>query len=500
MGQLAIATSLKNQRSFFFDEKQAQYDKSVVRAYNCTQLALHGQYLMFANGPEIIEFDDNIKSFSFTDNIRESKKCSIDNAPTQLMTFAEKEKIFKLKKNYFNNCVETFIEDEGNMPLNIKTEQPGCTVTKLSTHRAVVTGGFCFVKPNFTSTFLIKTRIKKICESEAGLKSLGLQPLDLKGNINYYSAGDDTGKSIQLTALNSIPVRIMTNSDEKFMPSSDDFGLDFPSFPKNWVDVNPYIATPDLKDKGDYLHIKPKFFVDNRCAQKCVDGLCMGECDYATPVVANFGLKAFNVKRNKFEYLTSWVDGGVAQPRFQGIVNGVGFDIPKHYVNETDSYRLEITFDDPKFDFEKFKNNIVRKFGRMEQQLPRLGRSDISKIPDINDIREQALLPLIRDINGLNFDQELNGIQSAIDTLRQYLNYKIWPPYYDGLCSADKSNCQGVQEKYIDITLDFKLRIENRKYVMTDINVVKKSIFNNSVYKNNKLPTFSCSYESGDKK
>lgn len=35
---------------------------------------------------------------------------------------------------------------------------------------------------------------------------------------------------------------------------------------------------------------------------------------------------------------------------------------------------------------------------------------------------------------------------------------------------------------------------------MTDIKVTKKSIFNNNVYKNNKLPTFSCSYESGDKK
>ncbi|MCT4642680.1 MAG: hypothetical protein N4A33_10340 [Bacteriovoracaceae bacterium] len=493
LDQISIATSLKNKRSFFFNEKKAHHDKSVVRAFNCNKLALSNKYLMIANGPQIIEFDDSIKSFSYTDNIRPSN-CTIENAPYELMSFEEKKKLFVEKKNYFKNCVETYIEDEGNMPLNIKEDQPGCTVKKINTHKAVFSGGFCFVKPNFTSTYLIKTRIKKECTTYEGVKKLGVQPMDLKGNVNYYASGDDSGSSIQLEALDSIPVRIITNAESDFMESSDDFGLDHPTFPTSWVDVKPFVAQPFIQFRGDYVIFKPKFFVDNRCARKCKNGICHGECDFATPVVANIALKAYSEKKEKYEYLTSWIDGGVAQPGYQGLITGAGFNIPSHYINEKDNFRLVFEFDDPKFDFERFKNHIVRKYGRIEQHLPRLGRSDISKIPDINEIREQALLPQIRVVDGLNFDRRLDGLSSALDTLRQYLNYKVWPPYYSRLCDRTLQNCKDIKANYIKIIVDFKLKKNGMNYKMLVKEVTKKDIFTKQKYKNNKLPALKCGF------
>jgi hypothetical protein len=327
------------------------------------------------------------------------------------------------------------------------------------------------------------------------LAAKNIQPMDLKGNMNYYSAGDDSGSSVQLEALESIPLRIVTNSEEQFMPTTTDYGLAHPTFPRAWVNVKPFLAKPAVQYRGDYVVFKTKFFVDNRCERKCSKGICLGPCDFATPVVANMALKGWNEKRKRYDYLTSWTDGGVVQPQFQGLITGLGFNIPKHYINETDTFRLVVEFDDPKFDFEKFKNNIKRRYGRMEQHLPRLGRSEIASIPNINQIRENALLPSITTINGLNFDQKLDGASAAVDTLRQFLNYKVWPPYYDSLCNKDLSTCTDIKKRYVSTIVDFKFKRSGMNY---DIEVISlkhnNKIDNKQNNNNNKLPALNCGF------
>jgi hypothetical protein len=136
-----IYTSLDREGSFAFDINRTLNDIPILRAFNCKKLALKSKYIMIGLGPELNELNDEVRTYSFNDDIK-SSSCTVENSPYKILSFEEKLKDFKQKKKYYNECVEIYIDDEGMLPLKITEEQPGCFVRKISTHKAVIDGGY----------------------------------------------------------------------------------------------------------------------------------------------------------------------------------------------------------------------------------------------------------------------------------------------------------------------------------------------------------------------
>lgn len=492
---LSLFTSLESELTTAFDENRSLFEIPSIRAFECQKMALQRQFLMIGLGPEVNEFDDQVQSYSFSDEFYPSM-CTIKNSPFPVLTFEEKLKLFKEKKQYFKSCIEFYVEDEGKIPMRLPADNPGCTVTKITSHKASFTGGFCFFQPNVTSSYLIKMRIRPECQSRSGMKDLGLTPMDIKGILNFYSAGDTSGQASNLSAIESTPLRLITNSDENVLSSSESYGQINPQFPDQYVAPEVHMGQASIEDIGGRrVRFTTPVLVDNRCGQKCADGLCYSPCKYAQPVVFEVRLKEIDHKRGKEHFLTSWYDGGVAQPDYQGFIRGVGFEIPSNYIEANKNYKLELHFYDPKFDFERFKNRIIRKFGRIQQQLPSMGRSTMPAIPEINDIMEIARFPEIREILGIDFENGMGNLKNEIALLRSYLGYKLWPPYYNEACTKDLSECKSISSSENRIEMSFKTgEVDNQKYKLSDIKIKKIGPFGKTeVF--NEAPYLKCGYD-----
>ncbi len=487
---LNLYTSLDRKGSYAFDLNKTLNDIPTLSAFNCKKLALRSKYIMIGLGPELNELNDEVRTYSFNDDIKPSN-CSVENSPIKMIPFTEKLKDFKEKKKYYNKCVQIYIDDEGTLPLRITEEQPGCKVRKISTHKAVIEGGYCFIKPNVTSSYLFKLKIKSECQTREGLKKLRIQPSDIKGILNFYAAGDETGMSTGLQAIETTPLRLITSSDDKVLPSSESYGGRHPEFPVQWVNPNPHLGQVKIEDiGGERFRINTPMLVDNRCGKKCENGVCYSPCAYAQPVV--YEALLYEVGKKKNNILTSWYDGGIAGPQYQGFIQGVGFEIPTSYLSESETYMLELSFNDPKYDFDRFKNRILRKFGAIQQHLPQLGRSGIATIPEINEILNISTIPDIREIYGLNFSSGLSGLKSAYDLLRSYLDYKIWPPYYDENCDVNLGTCLSAGSDETKIELTFKLLGLSSGNVRVEVLKVERKAKLMKNYTGTKLPYIKC--------
>lgn len=488
----SLFTSLETESTHAFDENKTLYDIPFFRAFNCKKLALKNQYLMIGQGPEVTEFDDQVTSFSFSDEFYPSQ-CKIENSPFKVLDFDTKLKTFKERKKYLNNCLEIYIEDEGRMPLRIKENQVGCKVTKLTTHKALVQGGFCFVKPSVTSSYIVKVKVKKECQTKSGLSSIAPGALDVKGIFNFYSSGDDSGTSSSLVALQSTTMRILTNSDEKIITSNDSYGGINPQFPANFVNPNVHAGEFTMQDYGPNYKIETPILVDNRCKKVCDGKICYGPCEYAQPVA--YEVRLYDISKRKTEILTSWYDGGVAQPGYQGFIRGNGFEIPKIYLESGKKYRLKYSFNDPKYDFEKLKDRIIRKFGQIQQRIPQMNRNGINDIPEINEIVRISELPNIREIYGINFVSGLEDLKDTLALLRSYLSYKLWPPYYEKTCNPNLTKCVSSSIKNLEIDIDFKFVLDEQQMPKIKIIKMKRTPLFGKQTETSSLPVLKCGYD-----
>jgi len=487
-----ITTDLIQNKSYSYNANNYDNKLNVFRAFNCQKLAMTRKLLMIAVGPELLEFSDQVSGFSFNDRYYPSK-CTIKNSPVPLITFEEKVKLFKKKKKYLNKCLNIIVEDEGRQPIKYPKDQPGCEITKINKNKVQFSGGYCFFNVNLGSSFTVRTLINDNCKSLAGLKKQNLKPLDINSVMNFYSTGDETGNSSQLSQLQTLPLRIMTNSVPELVSTAVGFGYKSPKYPANWMDPNIHPAQIKIsRGVNNNVLINTPFFVDNRCEKKCNDDGCMSPCDFSQPVVSRMDLYA--VEDKKDIYLSTWYDGGVARPDFQGLINGIGFELPKSLMQENKKFKLNYTIDDPKFDFENFKKRIKSKFGKIEQHLPRIGRSSISDIPLIREVVNIQDFPTISEIFGINFNgNTLNKISSTSNSLREYLGYKFWPPYFEKACLG-VNNCKKIKNNLKTITVNFEIKYDEskRQWNVLESNYSMQSNLNGLKIEKQKLPELVC--------
>jgi hypothetical protein len=450
----ALASSPKDNNFFAYNGNKSLHEVPVVRVFNCRPLAISNKFLMIAWGPQNDFFTDRQTIYDFSNNYQD-RGCSLKGSRFKDVHDTVRRKAeLQQKWDVIKSCYEVSVTEESVLPLNAPHKQPGCEATRNGLFNMTFNGGYCFVKPGIASSYILRFNIKEKCKSFEGLSDLDLKYSDLSTTLNFYSSGDATGTSQDLTALSNRSIRFTSAPKEELVKTSDDFGIQIPQFPGDYhiPDIHP--GTPEAQLNGNKIRLQLPIWVDNNCQKRCSGKLCQSACDYAQPLASNFEL--FEKTSQGLEYLTSWFDGGTIQPHFQGEIAGLGHDIPNDLIEIGKVYRIKVTYDDPKFDFERLKGQIKAKIERMQQVIPSIQGGRIADLPAIPDIQATQTLPTFAGISGLIFTQSnVNTLERANQELRRYLDFKVWPPYFENLCVS--KNCSGIVNNYLELHVDFTL-------------------------------------------
>ncbi len=485
---LNIALSPEDNSFFSYVADQTLHKMPYIRAFNCTEAAMTGKYLMVALGPEIVELEDTSRGINFNGEYKESR-CQIMNSPFEkAQNFEERLKDFQAKKHFLKSCLEVWVEDEGPQPMQTPKEQVGCDLQLFGKQKAMFSGGFCYFKPHFGSSYMVKFNIKPECLTRDGLAALDIKAKDFNAAINFYIAGDATGTSVNLRALSNTRMRFSINPDKAKVKASDDFGILYPTFPADWK--IPDIHLGELKITEIYdgrAKIEHALLVDNRCDS--------GHCDYAQPVVADISLYK-PLKNGKRELITTWYEGGIADSHFQGFIRGISFELGSEVLKEGGVFELEAQFTDPKFDFERFKRRLQNKLNTIDQQLGRLERSNIPNVQEIPNINTNRDFPTLSPIPNIIFDNPLNSVEQAVSMLRSYFSLKLWPPYYEGACGA--TSCESMKDSFLTLKTTFKVGKINPDDQTYDIKIDKveriSSLVKGYTKYNYQQPHIDCNY------
>lgn len=492
-----IAISTRDKAYFSYVADQTLLKMPYMRATNCSEASMSGKFLMVAFGPEVLEYEDSYKGLNFNGEYKESR-CQLKDTPFEtLHTHEKKLQIFNDRWKFIKSCVEVFVEDEGPQPLSAPANQPGCQLTRYGKNKGIFNGGFCYFKPNFGSSFLVQLYIKDQCLTKAGLTSLGIQSFDINAGLNFYLSGDATGSSQNLKALSNTAVRLTMNPEPNLVRPSDDFGILYPTFPVEWKIPDIHLGELKLTELYDgRAKIEHSFLVDNNCPQKCETTLCQGHCDYAQPIVADISLYKIHRDKKK-ELITTWYEGGVSPAYFQGFVRGIGFEIGTDFLSQGDEFQIIASFTDPKFDFERFKKRVMNRLNTIDQQLGRIGRSNIPNVQEIPSINTGQDFPVLQPIPNVVFDRPLDSVAQAVATLRSYFSFKLWPPYYEAACG--EKECISIQDDILTIETTFKLGAldqESKEYKLDIIDVQRRSrLLPDYSSRQYKKPYTDCSFQ-----
>ena len=484
IGAVNLAISHTTESTVYYNEERTIPNLPQFRASNCSQAAMNGQFLMVALGPEVVDYEDTVKGVNFNKDFG-YKRCEMTGHPFVRANDHEvrKEK-FNQDWKLIQSCLEVTVEDEGNQPLQLPPTQPGCEMQRLSTHKMSFNGGFCFVKPHFASSYLLKLQIKKECQNLETFTGLELNNLDLFGAINLYLAGDASGNSGSLKALSNLPIRLSVNPQSTLIPASDDYGIEYPTFPENWSMPDIHFGKVSVNPLGNgMLQLETQLLVNNNCPKVCKDKICQSSCDYAQPVVAENSL--YEKTQKGLELITTWYDGGIAPARFQGFIKGIGFEVAESLIEDGKTYVIESNMYDPKYDYERFKKRIQSRLNTIEQQLGRISNSSIPAIQEIPRIHVTRDLPGISTIPGLVFERSLDTVDRAVDQLRSYLSFKLWPPYYSKVCNG--ANCEVIKDPMLTLKAEFKVLARTQEKLDLSMISIKRDSYIVPKYEMNNL-------------
>jgi hypothetical protein len=323
-------------------------------------------------------------------------------------------------------------------------------------------GGFCFIKPKDDSHLELSFLIKEKCRNYKGIRELQLTALDLKTILNFYIAGDATGSSIDLTSIETFPLRFTIAPDDKILNLSDDFGSFSPQFSSAFEVADIHLGIPDIHiENSTGIRLRPVFWIDHNCKKRCTNNYCQSLCDYAQPFSGNFTLTELNGNVEGDE-IANWKDGVVAGAQFQGELLFPGIDLESSSLESGKVYRLKIVMTDPKFDFDEFKEGLFSKIGNLKPLPGRLNSGMIPDIPVHQTLHEISRTPIIGVLPDINFGFSIsNSFERLQNTFSSFFNYKAWPPYYEKICG--EKECSVINQKpYLTMSLDFKINLNDK--------------------------------------
>ena len=452
---------------------------------------------MIAFGPQNLEFTDRVVNYDFTNNYKD-RACKISNSPFQLnFEYDFRKKNLQKKWDTIKSCYQIQITEEAKVPLSIPDKQPGCDYQRIGSNQMTFNGGFCFVKPGAESSYLISFKLKEECLDYDGLNKLNIKTSDFQAILNFYVAGDASGSSIDLTALKSFPVRLSVSPEEKLFTPSEVYDGLTPQFPSSYHLPDTHLGSPEARQfPGGKVQLRIPFWVENSCLKKCLNGHCQGLCDYTQPVVGH--VEFFELVENaQPAFISSWYQGGVAPPLYQGEISGQNIILSDEVFKMGSQYRINIHFNDPKFDYENLKKQINSKIAGIQQSIGTIGSSSIKPIPNIPVLIQTDQIPTYESIPGINFQSNVHEpVDRALEILSTYLRFKVWPPYFGNICS--KKKCLPIQDHYLTLAMDLTVigqDQETKNYEIKVQRISRESEFlENYVKEDPKMPKIVCPY------
>ncbi|WP_044557506.1 hypothetical protein [Halobacteriovorax marinus] len=490
--QMNIAISSEYEQEIFYTSEKILSSAAYSSITNCKLTAAKRRFIMLALGVEDLVLNNKNKTYSLSENgIR--RQCSIINSDlSDPISAADQGEEIALKREFLNKCIVVKVTELGPTGLQIPEDQVGCEITRISENAADFTGRFCYFKPGFNSNISVELGVNQKCKTVEGLKELGVTAKDFNGILNIYTSDSSTGNNSDLVAIGGSELRISVNPIAEVVKPADDFGVLRPVFPSEFRVKEIHLAKPEIRSRGRLLEFKFPTVVDTRCERKCSGGLCSSPCDYALPIVAEHTLEV--LENGKWEFLTSWFDGAIAPGQWQGILYGGGRQVEKGVFENGVKYRVRIEFREPNFDFKYFDGDVTRRIFLRNNNLGGLSsRGRIGFIPLIQPIVNGDLMPMIDIIGQLDFDGSLDGVDRSLRTLQSYLNNKYWPPIYENICDG-RGTCVENGFKFLEYTVNFSVKEEDRKFTMEDLTFSKKSFYGDD-YSNRTLeayPTIKC--------
>jgi hypothetical protein len=471
--QFNFSTSIINTTFFAYKNNGDESFIPFFRANNCGPLASKNKFLMISFGPQNQELSDRIRSYDIANQTRDSG-CKIINAPFKDESDYSSRRLYLAEKwKAIKSCYRIVVKDETGQPLKFPEKQPGCEYTFNFPNVFEFNGGYCFFSPTDSSSYHVSFRLKDECLNYEGLRNLKITVADFQAALNFYSAGDPSGTSLDLTALKSFALRFHVAPNQELIQASDSFGLTSPQYPQNYYLPDTHLGKPEVtKTRSGKTIVRVPLWADNRCQEICSNGFCQGLCDYSQPLAGEINLREVSQKGKVIiESGMNWFQGGVILPRYQGEISGMAHELSDEGVEIGKTYRITMSFNDPKFDFQSYKKEYQHKIQRTTQGLPSIGSSTIPTIPQLGSIGSTPSVPEILEISGINFSARLNSVfEAQIDSFESFFQFKYWPPHFNKICHE---RCHPIEDKYLVLSLDFRVNALDEETGSYDIDVLR---------------------------
>lgn len=450
---------------------------------------------MISFGPQNQSFSDRIKAYDISNQTRDSG-CRITNHPFKTeIDYSSRKRYLEEKWKAIKSCYRIVVKDEEGQTIRLPQKQPGCAYQLNSKDEFEFSGGYCFFSPMENSSYHVSFKLKDECLDYEGLRKLDVKVVDLQAVLNFYSAGDSTGTSLDLTAIKSYPLRFSVSPNEELFSSSDIFGYTTPQFPANFYLPDTHLGVPEAKrsSNGKIVLLTP-LWSDNNCSETCSNGYCQSLCDYSQPLSGEIAFSELSATGKVSDSDLNWFQGGVILPHYQGEISGTTHEISGENFQVGKVYRIIMTFNDPKFDFQSFKKEYQKKIQPTSQGLPPIGSSSIPTIPLLGVIGAPPLIPEIIRIGEINFSTMINSaFQALLGSFGDFFKYKYWPPHFKEICHE---GCTSINDKYLILSMDFHVKgidSESGEYDLEVLRISRTSPFLKSYERfNPQMPKINC--------
>jgi hypothetical protein len=233
--------------------------------------------------------------------------------------------------------------------------------------------------------------------------------------------------------------------------------------------------------------------VDNSCSKNCKEAFCTQVCDYSAPVAAEFKLEQYLGER--WKVLDKWYQGGIAPPKWQGIMPGVPRKIFESQKPGGTRYRVSAKFADPTSLYPLTKESTTQFLLENYRTDPtKVGAEVLRPLEGLSGMPKTKLFPTLEPLLGyvVAAPAAQSSLSRALATLRSYLFFQSWPPYIEEFCDQEKDSCVNARkwsEPFVELEGEFKL--ENNQ--IRDVMLSRRStILPNYRKINSQLPVVHC--------
>lgn len=489
--------SLDRQIAFRYDQRgEALSNHQLgILVNNCQKAS--GKFLMVGFGPNEYSLDSSSYSTVFSQDL-DSLQCQIIDNPLASQSEEERNRYFKNRRQFLEQCVEITVAHNSSRPLTYRADQLGCTVTAVSPQRATFVGGNCFFKIYDDSEFVVAHQIKKECLNKDFLSTHAINPQEVSAATTFAVADKPTGLSTEMELLPSRLTHFILEPSSKLIALSDDYGRNIPRYLDNFYLPKIEFGALKIRNMRDGGLIKIPLLVDNRCQDTCQSGLCSSPCRFTQPVVGEVSL--YQIEKGKKVYLKSWYDGAAALPNWQGFLNMPGQFIKGVSFEQNKRYAIELVLRDPKSDYTMYNKSTTPLF----MPLPGIPTMDfaanlLNGIPSIaseHPIQEIEAHHLIPDFGVIRDFGKFSGAQ-GVDAIQTLSKHSYWPPFYSKICSGN-SCVKPESRAYYRLELQFTLgeAIEGDDFELSHLQLIRQSKFgHNDNLQLKALPRIKCVWD-----